>query len=646
MNIYSFGLGIPSSESSPTTLGGKGAGLVWMDNQGVNVPPGFIIPTDACVEYMKKPKTVMKEVAKSIEPWVLRLQAKFGYKPLVSVRSGARVSMPGMMDTILNVGLDETNAEEWIARLGEPCILDSRKRLIEMFSSVVKGLNRTDFDKLSAQGALERYTQLTGDNTFPDAEGQLLAAIEAVFKSWNNERAKTYRKLNSIPNDWGTAVVVQSMVFGNFNDKSCTGVLFTRNPDSGADEVKGEFLVNAQGEDVVAGTRTPMPLSKISAWNPALTDELLKTVSKLESAKKDVQDVEFTVQDGKLFILQTRNAKRSARAAVRIAVEMHEEGIIDREVMFKRISYKDYLKAQSEIIDPAFKTPPAHVGIPACSGVATGVVVTTAELAVASKIPCILVTKETTPDDIAGMHAAKGVLTMTGGATSHAAVVARSMNKPCIVGLTKDLSIFAPGSTITIDGGTGRVWAGKVPVISGASDPWVAKLNVHLIEHAKVKSIGDKDADLLDVSEVRPEAIANRVKSALVTRDEVIVDLRPENNPAREAFEEMFGSSTGSEAMRLSALSLGLIGLKGKKVRVLTNIDKIPANLQSIAQVKSPEDLVLAEGDFMLNVEGPWVDKLVKWKKHFEGSTILRLGVIEPGSYASRAQLAQALLQK
>jgi pyruvate,orthophosphate dikinase len=621
-----------------------------MDKNGITVPPGFIIPTDVCVEYMKKPKTTMKAISKDIESWMLRLNAKFGYMPLVSVRSGARVSMPGMMDTILNVGLDETNAEKWVERLGEKCVLDSRKRLIEMYGSVVRGMPRHNFEGKDSAAALDYYKTFTTDEAFPDAQGQLLGAIEAVFKSWNNERAKTYRKLNNIPNDWGTAVVIQSMVFGNFNDKSCTGVLFTRNPDSGADEVKGEFLINAQGEDVVAGIRTPMPLAKMEEWNEKVTDELLDTVIKLELLKRDVQDVEFTVQDGKLYILQTRNAKRSARAAVRIAVEMHEDKNINLTLkeLFQRVTFKDYLKAQGEVIDPTFKTPPAHVGIPACSGVATGKIVRTAEEAVKSKVPCILVTKETTPDDIAGMHAAKGVLTMTGGATSHAAVVARSMNKPCVVGLSKDILIFNGDLTITIDGGTGRVWNGKVPVISGAADPWVAKLNKYLSDFAQVKVIGDKNADLLDVSDVRVDSIAARVKEALTTRDHVIVDLRPEYNGARAAFEEMFGSTTGNEATRVSALSLGCIGLKGKKIQVLTTIpkDKLPANLQSIAQVKTAEDLVLAEGDFLLDASGPWVAKLAAWKKQIEGANILRLGVIEPGGYASQSQLAHALLRQ
>ena len=314
-------------------LGGKGHGLWWMQQQGVNVPPALIIPTTMCVEYMKKPKTVMKKIASqyaNIEKFFL---GHFGYMPLLSVRSGARVSMPGMMDTILNVGLDEATFPEWEARIGKEAVEDSAHRLVTMYGNVVKGINRKELE--DAVNPAKVYTLTTGE-PFPNAKDQVLGAIEAVFKSWNNDRTKFYRKMHDIPEDWGTAVVVQAMVFGNLNDNSCTGVMFTRNPDNGDGKVVGEFLVNAQGEDVVAGIRTPQNLSEMSNWNDTVAQEVLDVALKLEHAKRDVQDIEFTVQDGKLFVLQTRNAKRSARAAVKIAVEMMVEGLITKEEMAKR----------------------------------------------------------------------------------------------------------------------------------------------------------------------------------------------------------------------------------------------------------------------------------------------------------------------
>jgi pyruvate, orthophosphate dikinase len=463
---------LDEDKATSAYLGGKGHGLWWMQQQGVNVPPALILPTTACVQYMKNPKG-MQSVIESLIPTIKHhFVEKFGYLPLLSIRSGARVSMPGMMDTILNVGLDDDTIPEWQARLGDKCVIDSYKRLITMYGNVVKGVPREKLEHETAAETLKAYSRATHEQ-FPSTDEQILRSVFAVFDSWNNERAKVYRKMHNIPEDWGTAVVIQAMVFGNLNENSGTGVLFTRNPDTGADAVSGEFLTNAQGEDVVAGIRTPMSLGKMPAWNLAVANELLETVEKLEKAKRDVQDVEFTIQDGKLFILQTRNAKRSARAAVKIAFDMVMDGLITKEEAIKRVSARELDLADQPVIDPKFKSPPAWTGIPACSGVAIGIVATSAEKAVqfaAAGKKVVMVTEETTPDDIKGMAAAVGVLTMTGGSTSHAAVVARSMNRVCVVGLGVDHSVFTDGETISIDGGTGRVWRVEVPVLEGSSD--------------------------------------------------------------------------------------------------------------------------------------------------------------------------------
>ena len=461
----------------PVVHGGKGAGLIWMQQQGINVPPALIIPTQVCVEYMNSSKTTMKKVASALKDKATFFKDIFGYDPLLSVRSGARASMPGMMDTILNVGLDNKTLPTWEAQIGTECAVDSFKRLITMYGNVVDGIPRKDLEGDTLPECLSIYERKAG-TAFPQAKDQILSAIEAVFKSWNNERAKTYRKLNSIPDDWGTAVVIQAMVFGNMNENSGTGVLFTRDPDSGDNEVVGEFLVNAQGEDVVAGTATPMKLSKLAAWNKDVSSELLQTVAKLEQLKGDVQDVEFTIQDGKLYILQTRTAKRSATAAVKIALDMFKEGMLTSVQSIARVSERELDLANQSVVDPKFLTPAYAVGIPACSGVVTGTVCLTSKEAkdqAAKGKKVILVSEETTPDDIGGMNASVGILTMTGGSTSHAAVVARSMNRCCVVGLgSGHYQSFKSGDTISIDGGSGRVWLHEVPVIGG-NNPLVAQ---------------------------------------------------------------------------------------------------------------------------------------------------------------------------
>jgi len=456
--------------ADPIIHGGEGAGLISMYQQGLNVPPALIIPTHVCVEYRKSPKGTMKKIAAELKLYDNFFKEIFGYQPLLSVRSGARASMPGMLETILNVGLDNKTLSQWEARIGEDCAVNSFKRLVVMHGNVVHSIPRKDLESETLPEALALYERKTGQ-LFPKAQDQILSSIEAVFKSWNNERAKTYRKLNNIPDDWGTAVVLQAMVFGNLNNDSGTGVLFTRDPDSGENEVVGEFLINAQGEDVVAGTATPMKLSKLAEWNPKVAEELITTVTKLEKIKGDVQDVEFTIQDRKLYILQTRTAKRSAFAAVKIAMSMMAEGLLTAAQSIARVAERELDLANQPVIDPKFHTPYFAMGIPACSGVVTGIVCLSSVDAInLAKIgqKVVLVTGETTPDDIGGMNAAVGILTMTGGSTSHAAVVARSMNRCCVVGLGESYhNYFKAGATVSLDGATGRVWLGEVPVVGG-----------------------------------------------------------------------------------------------------------------------------------------------------------------------------------
>ena len=497
-----FGLGLGDAAATASELGGKGANLSKMAAKGYPVPPGFTIGTVFCGAYQKMATQTLDAIMQDIPAYTGWLKDSFGYMPLLSVRSGAPVSMPGMMDTILNVGLTAANIKEWKSRIGPRAAYDSYRRLLSMLGTTALGMDQKHFDAAfsAAKGAVgattdqdmdeealrdackRYYTVYKAYNTeVPDTlDKQLRVAIGAVFKSWNSDRAIFYRQQEGIPGDIGTAVTVQTMVFGNFNDDSGSGVLFTRNPATGENVIMGEYLMNAQGEDVVAGIRTPENLlldkdgyGETDGWQ----DELRNYAVNLEGDAQDMQDIEFTIQDGRLWILQTRNGKRTAKAAFRIAMDLLDEGIIPQSEIYNRVQAKHYVMASRPVIDPKFKDAPWLIGIPASPGVVTGKVVVSSLQAIASEEPCILVTEETTPDDIAGMAAAVGILTRTGGATSHAAVVARGMNKPCVVGATELCSTtdFEVGDTISIDGATGRVWKGAVPVIDSSNDPYVER---------------------------------------------------------------------------------------------------------------------------------------------------------------------------
>jgi pyruvate,orthophosphate dikinase len=493
----------------PTTggrelLGGKGIGLAEMTQMGVPVPAGFTITTDACRAYMVTrdlPEGLEEEVDEHVRRLEERAGKRFGSAEdplLVSVRSGAAVSMPGMMDTILNLGLNDEAAAGLAVRTDNARFAyDSYRRLIQMFGEVVEGIDGHRFESaLSAVKNGRQDTDLSADDLralvetykgiyreetgteFPtDARDQLLRAVRAVFASWDNPRAQVYRRAHDIADDLGTAVNVVQMVFGNKGDRSGTGVAFTRDPSTGESGLYGEFLANAQGEDVVAGIRTPQPIETMRDTLPNAFDQFVDTMRRLEEHYRDMQDIEFTVEDERLYLLQTRSAKRTAAAALKAAVTMVDEGLISREEAVARIDPAQLDQLLHPMIDPKASLDVAAKGLNASPGAASGGIVFDADTAVerAKSGPVILVRWETTPDDIHGMIAAEGILTAHGGMTSHAAVVARGMGKPCVASC-EELTLgdgratiggqeLREGDVITIDGGTGRVFIGDVPLV-------------------------------------------------------------------------------------------------------------------------------------------------------------------------------------
>jgi pyruvate,orthophosphate dikinase len=498
------------AEGGRELLGGKGLGLAEMTQLGVPVPAGFTITTDACRAFMRDgdlPVGLDDEIATHLERLEEKAGKRFGDTTdplLVSVRSGAAVSMPGMMDTILNLGLNDDAVEGLGRSTGNTRFArDSYRRLIQMYGEVVDGIDAHRFEQaltdLKRERGVQQDVELDDDDlarlvetfqeiyraetggTFPqDAREQLRRAVVAVFESWQNPRAQVYRRTYSIPDDMGTAVNVVQMVFGNKGDRSATGVCFTRDPSTGESGLYGEYLVNAQGEDVVAGIRTPQPLEEMRDRLPQAFEQLLETTQRLEQHYRDLQDIEFTIEDGKLYLLQTRSAKRTAAAALRVAADMTSEGLISREEAIARIDPGSLDQLLHPMLDPNAQFDVAARGLNASPGAASGGVVLdadTAEERGKAGEAVILVGWETTPDDIHGMIQAKGVLTAHGGMTSHAAVVARGMGKPCVAGCegldidieTRTIRVggheLHEGDTITIDGGTGRVIVGEVPLV-------------------------------------------------------------------------------------------------------------------------------------------------------------------------------------
>jgi pyruvate,orthophosphate dikinase len=525
--VYFFGGGKADGHGKmKDDLGGKGAGLAEMTNAGLPVPPGFTIQTEACREYMRS-GGVSKEVDRQMEDALAKLEALQGQKLgtgenplLVSVRSGAKFSMPGMMDTILNLGLNDKSVEALAKRSNNPRFAaDSYRRLIQMFGNVVLEIPKAAFDEVFDAKKKQRKTELDTDldakalkevieeykkvvkkhakRDFPqDPHEQLVMARDAVFRSWQNERAKHYRRINNIDDMLGTAVNVQAMVYGNLGDTSGTGVGFTRNPATGTKEFYGEFLMNAQGEDVVSGVRTPVPILELQKIMPDVYNQLREITTRLENHYRDMQDFEFTIQDGKLYMLQTRNGKRTGLAAVRVAIQMVEEGLITKEEAIFRVEPNqlyDFLVPRLD--EKSTKVEVLAIGLPASPGAAVGQIVFTAEEAVkkaghgAKKNSVILVRAETTPEDIQGMEVAAGILTSRGGMTSHAAVVTRGMGKCCVAG-AGDITVdekkremrvkgqtFKEGDWISLDGTTGRVIKGQLNTIPPkADDPELLKL--------------------------------------------------------------------------------------------------------------------------------------------------------------------------
>lgn len=505
--VYDFSEG---SSDMKSLLGGKGAYLAQMVREGLPVPSGFTVTTEACLRYLNSEDGFMDALWVDVKSALARLEDRmektFGSGPeplLVSVRSGAPVSMPGMMDTVLNLGLnDETRSALAVMAGDERFAWDSYRRFIQMFGDVVKGVTGEKFEgvledvkrenivtydnQLSAQALEElvkRYKALykkeTGEEFPSDPMVQLRQAIEAVFDSWNTARAKTYRKIHNLADDMGTAVNVMAMVYGNLGDDSGTGVCFSRNPADGERKLYGEFLINAQGEDVVAGIRTPQPIAALAQVMPEIYEDLSHTVESLESRFQEMQDIEFTVERGKLYILQTRTGKRSAQAAVKVAVDMANEGLIGKKTAIGRVTPDQVERLLHSQIDPGYAPEVLTQGLPASPGAAVGKIVFDPDEAVklSDKGEAVLLVRpETTPDDIHGLYAARGILTSRGGMTSHAAVVARGLGKPCVSGaedLLIDLEgkrliigdrIFSEGEVLTVDGSTGRVIEGAVPL--------------------------------------------------------------------------------------------------------------------------------------------------------------------------------------
>ena len=510
--VYAFGSGkADGAAAMKNLLGGKGANLAEMSAIGLPVPPGFTITTEVCTHFYAHGKSYPAELTAQVTEALAALEAQVGRRfgdaanpLLVSVRSGARASMPGMMDTVLNLGLNKQTVEGLAQQSGDARFAyDSWRRFIQMYSTVVLDLEHHDFEDIidavkrdhglrsdtemgagNWQQVVDRFLTLVQEKTgtpFPSQpHDQLWGAIGAVFSSWMNQRAITYRRLNDIPESWGTAVNVQAMVFGNMGNDCATGVAFTRDPSTGENKFYGEYLINAQGEDVVAGIRTPKTIADMQTEMPAIYSQLLDVRSLLEKHYRDMQDIEFTVQQSKLYMLQTRNGKRTAAAALKVACDMVREGLIDKTEAITRVSPASLEQLLHPTLDPKAERKLIAKGLPASPGAASGKIVFTAEEAEAQAEKgekVILCRMETSPEDIHGMHAAAGILTTRGGMTSHAAVVARGMGRACVAGagevridskagtLTSRGLTLKAGDIITIDGASGDVMRGAVPVI-------------------------------------------------------------------------------------------------------------------------------------------------------------------------------------
>ena len=529
--VYNFNEG---TKDMKDLLGGKGANLCEMVNIGLPVPKGFVVSTDACQDYYRNDMSINDEVVLQINEKLRELESSTGKKfgdtknpLLVSVRSGARSSMPGMMDTILNLGLNDEIVESLVKERDERFIYDCYRRFISMYSDVVMGYDKSKFeniiDDLKKKKKIKYDTEFTTDDIrflvgefkklyvslagvdFPsDPKVQLIEAVKAVFRSWNNDRAKFYRKMNNIPDEWGTAVNIQEMVYGNLNENSGTGVVFSRNPASGDDELYGEYLMNAQGEDIVAGVRTPRSINTLKEVNSKCYDELFDICKRLERHYKDMQDMEFTIENGKLYMLQTRNGKRTGKAAIKIVVDLIKENIITKEEGILRITSSDIDSMLHRVFDENELNSREVVtkGLAASPGAGSGKIYFNAKDVKSAydkgERNIVLVRLETSPEDIEGMNLSKAVVTVRGGMTSHAAVVARGMGIPCVSGCENLLideankTVIYNGKTLTkddyisVDGASGIVYLGEVPVKNLDIDDYFKEFMSYVDEYMKV----------------------------------------------------------------------------------------------------------------------------------------------------------------
>ncbi len=576
-NVYYFGGKTADGDGKQKELlGGKGANLAEMCKIGIPVPAGFTITTEVCAAYYEQGKKIPEAAIPEIDAALKKVEAEFGKKfgdatdpLLVSVRSGAALSMPGMMNTILNLGLSDGSVEGLAKKTNNPRFAyDSYRRLIDMFGSTAMGVEHEEFEHeihamkdakkvkldtdLSADDLKELvakykavYQKHVGEDFPQDPRKQLMLAINAVFNSWNGKKAIEYRRIERISGLKGTAVNVQSMVFGNMGEGSGTGVAFTRDPNTGENIFYGDYLINAQGEDVVAGIRTPEPIAKLDSEMPKVYKQLLDIREKLEQHYKEMQDIEFTVQDGTLYMLQTRTGKRTGTAAVRIAVEMVKEGKIDEKAAVQRVNPDSLNHLLLPQLDPKSSVKPVAQGIAASPGGATGMVILSADDAVEHHAkhpndPIMLVRKETSPEDVAGMHLAKGILTSTGGKASHAAVVARGWGKPCVVGCEavkideKNQTITIAGKTvkagefITINGTTGDVMIGKVETIAPTmtGDFSTLMTMADKVRTLKIRTNADSPADAKKAIEFGAEGIGLCRTEHMFFGEERIVAMR------------------------------------------------------------------------------------------------------------------------
>lgn len=683
--VYLFNEG---NSTMKELLGGKGANLAEMTNIGLPVPFGFTISTEACNSYYENDKTISSEVKTQILKALSELESITGKKLgdpanplLVSVRSGAVFSMPGMMDTILNLGMNAETVVGMAKLTNNPRFAyDSYRRFIQMFSDVVLGVDTFYFEQyleetreekgykhdpeMTAEdwmGIIEGYKKIVQKHTkqaFPeDPEQQLFLAVNAVFDSWNNQRAKVYRRLNKIPDHLGTAVNIQSMVFGNMGEDSGTGVAFTRNPSTGEHILYGEYLINAQGEDVVAGIRTPEPIQALEKDMPAVFKQFTDTCKKLESHYLDMQDIEFTVERGNLFILQTRNGKRTAQAAIRIAVEMEQEGIIDKETALLRVDPEQLDQLLHRRIDDTHVRKQLAKGLPASPGAATGQVVfdaDEAELLASEGVKVILVRPETTPDDIHGIVASQAIVTSRGGMTSHAAVVARGMGKACICGcdaLKIDLKekqfkvgkvVVKHRETITIDGSTGEIMLGEIPMI----EPELSEEFKTLLKWADelrdlgVRANADNPEDARKALEFgaggiglcRTEHMFMDAKRVPFVQSMILAETLPEREEAlshllpmqQEDFEGIFEAMEGNP-VTIRLLDPPLHEFLPDKEELLVDVTKL--------QIIEPNSSELAEKEALL--------KKVRQLDEFNpmlGHRGCRLGMIHPEIYGMQAK--------